>query len=65
MTDHKIPEDDFADDDLLSVSRYKDGKIFTANAARLPVDTAPATTNPTDVKQNGHIVHLLGGQLNR
>jgi hypothetical protein len=40
-------------------------ETFTANAARPPVETAPATTNPTVAKQNGHIVHLLGGQLER
>jgi hypothetical protein len=33
-------------------------EIFTANAASPPVDTEPATINPTVVKQNGHIVHL-------
>jgi hypothetical protein len=36
-------------------------EIFTARAARPPVDTEPATTNPTVVKQNGHIVHLQDG----
>jgi hypothetical protein len=36
--------------------------IFTANAASPPVDTEPATINPTVVKQNGHIVHLPGGE---
>jgi hypothetical protein len=36
--------------------------IFTANAASPPVDTEPATINPTVVKQNGHIVHLSGGE---
>jgi hypothetical protein len=37
-------------------------EIFTANAASPPVDTEPATINPTVVKQNGHIVHLSGGE---
>ena len=37
--------------------------IFTANAASPPVDTEPATINPTVVKQNGHIVHLPGRHL--
>jgi hypothetical protein len=36
--------------------------ILTANAASPPVDTEPATINPTVVKQNGHIVHLSGGE---
>jgi hypothetical protein len=36
--------------------------ILTANAVSPPVDTAPATSNPTVVKQNGHIVHLPGGE---
>jgi hypothetical protein len=36
--------------------------IFTANAPSPPVDTEPATINPTVVKQNGHIVHLSGGE---
>jgi len=36
--------------------------IFTANAASPPVDTEPATINPTVVKQNGHIVHLSSGE---
>ena len=31
-------------------------EIFTARAASPPVDTEPATINPTVVKQNGHIV---------
>ena len=35
-------------------------ETFTANAARPPVETAPATTNPMVAKQNGHIIHLLG-----
>src|SRR5262245_9108442 len=35
-------------------------EIFTANAASPPVDTEPATINPTVDKQNGHIVHLSG-----
>jgi hypothetical protein len=38
-------------------------EIFTANAASPPVETEPATINPTVDKQNGHIVHLSGGQL--
>src|SRR5580700_362808 len=38
---------------------------FTANAARPPVETAPATTNPMVAKQNGHMVHLLDCQLGR
>src|SRR6267142_3336611 len=38
-------------------------ETFIANAARPPVETAPATTNPMVAKQNGHIVYLLGGQL--
>src|SRR5437667_1511406 len=38
-------------------------EIFIANAATSPVETAPTTTNPMVAKQNGHIVHLLGGQL--
>ena len=37
-------------------------EIFTANAASPPVETEPATTNATVVKQNGHIVHLLAGE---
>ena len=37
-------------------------EMFTANAASPPVDTEPATINPTVVKQNGHIVHLSGGE---
>jgi hypothetical protein len=40
-------------------------ETFTANAASPPVETAPATTNPMLAKQNGHIVNLLGGQLDR
>ncbi len=28
-------------------------------------ETTPATTNPTVAKQNGHIMHLFGGQLDR
>src|SRR6266478_7903617 len=39
-------------------------EIFTANAATPPVEIAvPATTNPMVAKQNGHILHPLGGQL--
>src|SRR5258708_21151305 len=38
-------------------------ETFTANAARPPAETAPATTNPMVAKQNGHIVYLLRGQL--
>jgi hypothetical protein len=34
---------------------------FTANAVSPPVETTLATTNPMVPKQNGHIVHLLGG----
>jgi hypothetical protein len=37
-------------------------ETFTANAAKPPVETAPATTIPMVAKQNGHIVHLLGGE---
>jgi hypothetical protein len=37
-------------------------EIFTAIAARPPVDTDPATINPMVVKQNGHIVHLSDGE---
>ena len=37
-------------------------EIFTANAASPPVDTELATINPTVVKQNGHILHLSGGE---
>jgi hypothetical protein len=37
-------------------------EMFTANAASPPADTEPATINPTVVKQNGHIVHLSGGE---
>jgi hypothetical protein len=33
-----------------------------ASAASPPVDTEPVTINPTVVKQNGHIIHLLGGE---
>src|SRR6266478_1520723 len=41
-------------------------EIFTANAATPPVEIAvPATTNPMVAKQNGHILHPLGGQLDR
>jgi hypothetical protein len=36
--------------------------IFKANAASPPVDTEPTTINPRAVKQNGHIVHLSGGE---
>ena len=36
--------------------------IFTANVASPPVETEPATMSPTVVKQNGHIVHLSGGE---
>jgi hypothetical protein len=37
--------------------------ILTASAARLPVETVPATTSPRVVaKQNGHIVHLSDGE---
>jgi hypothetical protein len=35
---------------------------FTANAASPPVEAAPATISPMVAKQNGHIVHLLGGE---
>src|ERR1700721_667538 len=44
---------------------FLDGETFTRNAARPPVGTAPATTIPMGTKQNGHIVYLLGGQLDR
>jgi hypothetical protein len=36
-------------------------ETFTANAASPPVETTPARTVPMVAKQNGHIVHLLGG----
>jgi hypothetical protein len=36
-------------------------EIFTASAASPPVDTEPATINPKVDKQNGHILHLSGG----
>jgi hypothetical protein len=35
---------------------------FTANAVSPPVETAPVTISPMVVKQNGHIVSLLGGE---
>jgi hypothetical protein len=37
-------------------------EIFTANAKSPPVDTEPATINPTVVRQNGHILHLSGDE---
>jgi hypothetical protein len=47
---------------MISVVLFFLREIFTANAASPPVDTEPATINPTVVKQNGHIVHLSGGE---
>jgi hypothetical protein len=38
-------------------------EIFTANAVSPPVDTVPATIIPKVDMQNGHIIHLSGGQL--
>jgi hypothetical protein len=35
---------------------------FAANAASPPVETAPATISPMVEMQNGHIVHLWGGE---
>ena len=46
---------------MVSVVLFFLRDIFTANAASPPVDTEPATINPTVVKQNGHIIHLSGG----
>jgi hypothetical protein len=40
-------------------------EIFTANAATPPIEAVPTTIDPMVAKQNGHIVHLLGGQLYR
>lgn len=47
---------------MISVVLFFLREIFTANAASPPVDTEPATINPTVVKQNGHILHLSGGE---
>jgi hypothetical protein len=49
----------------ISSSAFFLRETFTAKAARPPVETAPATTNPIVAKQNGHIVYLLSGQLDR
>jgi hypothetical protein len=32
-------------------------------AANPPVETVPATYSPTVAKQNGHMVHLSGGEF--
>jgi hypothetical protein len=40
-------------------------EIFTANAASPPVEADPATIDPRADKQNGHIVHLSGGETQR
>src|SRR6266496_3080644 len=38
-------------------------EIFKANAATPPIEAVPTTTDPMVAKQNGHIVHLLGGNF--
>jgi hypothetical protein len=44
--------------DMVSFRVFFLRDIFTAHATSPPVETAPATTNPTVAKQNGHMVHL-------
>jgi hypothetical protein len=47
---------------LISLALFFLRDTFTASAASPPVDTEPATINPIVVKQNGHIIHLSGGE---
>jgi hypothetical protein len=47
--------------ECISVAFFFLREIFTANAASPPVETEPATINPTVDKQNGHIAHLSSG----
>ncbi|HMJ20954.1 MAG TPA: hypothetical protein VK513_03560 [Terriglobales bacterium] len=47
---------------MISLAPFFLRDTFTANAASPPVETAPATTSPMLAKQNGHIVHLSGGE---
>ena len=50
---------------MISVARFFLRDIFTTNAARPPVEAVPATISPVVAKQNGHIVHLPGGEADR
>jgi len=44
--------------EAVSAARFFLRDNLTASAASPPVETVPATTNPTVAKQNGHMVHL-------